>query len=513
VLLLDPAEKIIRRDVDGILTPFALDKNGRERQGVWAPHPGAQPAFLECPVFETLAEGNRGGGKTAMLIVAFAQHCGKGYGSAWRGIIFRRHYKDLEDVWLKCEEILPRAFPGIKPLGAPHYKWIWPTGERLTLAQVTRVSQTGGRKGHEYPFIAFEELTEWEDDECYLRLMATCRAVGKPGMPRMVRSTTNPAGPGHNWVKDRFRLPLVPGYTIGPVIDDEVNVEGEKVLPRVAIHTDLRENKSLLHNDHGYRSTLVAATQHSEPLRRAWLGGDWTVVSGGMFDDVLNQRTLPYIIVPNIPLGAVPKGWKIDRAFDYGFSKPFSVGWWATSNGEPTVVEGRTLGAVPGDKFRIAEWYGWTGRANEGVRMGAKAIARGILERERDWGLEERVDPGPADTSIFDETEPKKSIAGDMAALGVRWTEADKSPGSRKQGWLRMHAMLKAAVPGPDGTREEPGLFVCERCAQFRRTVPVLQRDEKDPDDVNTKLEDHVGDETRYELRSKQRGMHVGRWK
>jgi hypothetical protein len=508
VLLLGE-QKIVRRDVDGVLVPFGVDEHGRERRGVWAPHDGAQRAFLECPVFECLAEGNRGGGKTAALIVAFAQHCGRGFGPAWRGIIFRRHYKDLEDVWLKCEEILPRVFPGVKPIGPPHYKWIWPTGERLTLAQVTRVKQTGGRKGHEYPFIAFEELTEWETDECYRRLFATCRS-SKPGMPRMIRATTNPAGPGHNWVKERFRLPIRPGCLVGDKIQERDDQDKPKPT-RVAIHMELAENVSLMHNDPSYPQTVAEAAT-SKAMLQAWKYGDWDIIAGGMFDDVLNPRTYPHVVVPNIPLDRVPAGWYVDRALDWGLSHPFSVGWWAESNGEAVEIDGVVLGAVPGDTFRVAEWYGWTGKANQGVRMSAKAVARGILERESDWGMT-GVHDGPADRSIFDEYEPRKTYAGSMAAVGVRWTEGDKSPGSRKQGWSLIHDMLAAAVPPRDGHREEPGLFVCERCSQFLRTMPVLQRSEKDPDDVDTHGEDHIGDEVRYRLRVRRREMHVGRWK
>ncbi len=506
--MLDVGEqKIIRRDVDGCLTPFAVDESGRERKGVWAPHEGGQRAFIESPFFECLGEGNRGGGKTAALIVAFSQFCGKGFGPAWRGIIFRRHYKDLEDVWLKCEEILPRAFPGIKSLGAPHYKWIWPTGERLTLAQLDRVSQTGGRKGHEYPFIAFEELTEWETDECYRRLFATCRS-SKPGMPRMIRATTNPAGPGHNWVKDRFRLPVKHGI-VGEVIQ-ELDDEGKPLPQRVAIHMDLSENLSLMHNDPSYPQTVAEAAT-SKAMLQAWKYGDWDIIAGGMFDDVLNPRTFPYVIAPNIPLNKIPRGWHLDRSLDWGLSKPFSVGWWAESNGEPITVNGRVLGEVPGDTFRVAEWYGWTGKANTGVRMAAKKVGLGIVEREKDWGMRD-VSIGPADRSIFDEFEPKKSYAAKMEAVGVRWLEADKSAGSRKQGWSLIHDMLEAAVP-KDGLREEPGLFICERCAQFLRTMPALQRAERDPDDIDSNGEDHIGDETRYRLRVRRRAMHVGSMK
>ena len=58
-----------------------------------------------------------------------------------------------------------------------------------------------------------------------------------------------------------------------------------------------------------------------------------------------------------------------------------------------------------------------------------------------------------------------------------------------------------------DGTlriypRENPGLFVFDTCTAFIETLPVLPRDEKDMDDVDTDAEDHVADEVRYFVRS-----------
>ena len=47
-------------------------------------------------------------------------------------------------------------------------------------------------------------------------------------------------------------------------------------------------------------------------------------------------------------------------------------------------------------------------------------------------------------------------------------------------------------------TREGPGLFVFDTCAQFIRTVPSIPRDERDMDDVDTDTEDHIADESRY---------------
>jgi hypothetical protein len=84
---------------------------------------------------------------------------------------------------------------------------------------------------------------------------------------------------------------------------------------------------------------------------------------------------------------------------------------------------------------------------------------------------------------------------------GCPWLPADKRPGSRITGWDQMRRMLKNAWPSPLGPRERQGLFVFDHCEQFRRTIPVLPRDESDQDDINTDAEDHIADEVRYRVR------------
>jgi hypothetical protein len=112
------------------------------------------------------------------------------------------------------------------------------------------------------------------------------------------------------------------------------------------------------------------------------------------------------------------------------------------------------------------------------------------------------IHPGPADTSIYDTTNGQ-SIAKAMEKMGVRWTRADKSAGSRILGWQRIRNRLKASLSPGGLPREHPGLYVFNTCEAFIRTVPVLPRDEKNTDDVDTESEDHIADEMRYRIYSR----------
>lgn len=496
---LDPAFPVEwRPNAEGELRAFYMDpKTQREYEAAWCPQPGSQVAFLMAhTVFEVLYEGTRGPGKTDCLLMDFFQHVGKGWGAEWRGILFRQTYPQLADVINKSKKWFRLLCPGAKYNESSH-TWTFPDGEQLLLRHMKTPDDYWSYHGHAYPWIGWEELCNWADSKCYTVMMSCCRST-KPGMPRCYRATTNPYGPGHNWVKLRFRLP----QSRGKIIRDSMR-DGEREPPRVAIHGSIYENKILLHADPEYIPKIRAAARNASELK-AWLEGSWDIVAGGMFDDIWRGDVH---VVPPFPLRYVPKGWKIDRSHDWGSSKPFANLWFAESNGEPFEWNGRTYGRVRGDLYIIQEWYGWDGKTrNEGVRMLAKDVGRGVIDREEDWDIKGRVLPGPADSAIYDE-ENGNNIAKDMEKAGCRWVPADKGPGSRKQGWEQIRKMLKGALPNPKGgPREEPGLFIFSWCLQTLETLPILSRDDKDLDDVDTDAEDHIGDALRYRVRKKVRG-------
>lgn len=488
------------RVLDDELKAFVTDETGASVECGWTPQEGSQRAFLECPVTEVLYEGTRGPGKTDALLMDFAQDCGKGWGAEWRGILFRQTYPQLSDVITKSKKWFPRLFAGIKYNEGRH-EWVWPTDETLRFAYGNREDDYWNYHGHSWPWLGFEEITTWPTLSFYLRMFACCRST-KPGMPRKIRSTTNPYGPGHNIVKMRFHLPVAPGQMYGPLIEDFR--DGIREPDRIAIHGDLDENRILKHADPDYRRNIVAAAKGNKALLAAWLDGSWDIVAGGMFDDVWDPKIH---VVPNFE---IPHSWRVDRSFDWGSSKPFSVGWWAESDGSDLKLpSGRVCSTVRGDLFRLGEWYGWSGEPNEGLRYTNTQIAEGIIQRELSMGIHGRCKAGPADASIF-KTENGVSYAAELMTpllVGgqkrrLRFVSSNSAPGTRVMGWNIMRARMLNALPSAHkGPREFPGLFVMGRCEQFRRTVPVLPRDmDRNPDDVDSDTEDHIGDETRYRI-------------
>ena len=491
------AKKFIE-DEDGRWWPLVDHGDGVLRRALWAPYPGSQELFLASPEFEALLEGSRGGGKTAALIMDFAQHTGMGHGPPWSGIIVRRHIKELDELIKLSQEILPPAFPGIS-YNIITKKWTWPTGESLQFLHFTDSSQVPEFRGRRWPWIGFEELTTWPDDEVY-KFMFTCLGSTRGGMPRKIRATTNPSGRGHNWVSIRFRLSGIPPMC-GPLIDDSRDGQGNIEAPRRSFHSMIEENLLMMRNDPGYVDRLCSGAT-SESMFRAFRYGDWSITSGGMFDDLFHDFR-EWFVIPRFQSIVPPPTWRVTDAFDPGSGKPFAYGVFAESDGTDCLLEGgRVRSTIPGDLFMFNEWYGWSGHPNKGLpHLTIDDIARGIIEKRKLWGVAKRVRPGPSDTGIFDEVNGFTQ-AEVYARYGIHFERAAKGPHSRVEGWQQFRMRLKATKPVPGRVREEPGLYIVgQDCPQTLRTLQILPRSESNIDDADTEAEDHLADMIRMRLR------------
>jgi hypothetical protein len=434
-----------------------------------------QESMIACPFEDLFFGGARGGGKTYGMLGDWLSHQDL-YGADAHGVFFRKTYPELEQVQEYAQKIFPLV--GGEWKSQPR-TWIFPSKAKLKMRYLERDEDANRYQGHEYTWICFEELVNWASPKPIDKLRACLRSGA--GVPCYLRATGNPGGVGHNWVKARYIDPASPGT---PFYDEEQKVW------RVFIPSTLDDNPVLMRNDPDYWKRIEASVNGDEQLLKAWRYGDWDIVAGGMLDDVFNRQR--HVIAPF----EIPYSWYVDRTFDWGSSSPFSVMWWAESDG--TMAPNGVI-YPRGTMFAIAEWYGWNGKPNEGSKLLAHEIADGILEREREGLLQNLIiNDGAADTQIW-QMDPLVgiSIADEMAERGVSWLKADKSPGSRKQGWQRLRRFLKASKTVP---MEEAGLFIFDTCPQWVRTVPVLPRYERDRDDVDPKAEDHAGDATRYRL-------------
>ena len=507
----------------------------------WRPIDGTSQAFaVAAPVNHLLLTGGRGWGKTECQLMRFRSRVGMGYGSYWRGIIFDREYKNLDDLVMKSK----RLFKALDVEDATFlssnsdFKWKWKTGEELLFRVAKDDDDYWAYHGHEYPFVGWNELTKYPTGSVYRKMMSVNRTgfdadehtprltgdnyisewnrlhpwghyLGRPFMagdyetadgralppiPLEFVSTTNPYGPGHNWVKEQF----IDAAPYGRVVRKQFNIfnpktKQDEIITRTqaTIFGSYRENP--------YLSPEYIAGLHEETdenILKAWIHGNWDIVAGGALDDKWKKH------IHVVPRFKVPSNWYVDRAFDWGSTHPFSVGWWAESNGEEVELPDGTTRSWPvGTLIQIAEWYG-TKRpgSNEGLKLSAKDVATGIVEREtamiKEGWIAYKANPGPADNQISDVRESDtETIEKKMSDNGVRWTTSDKSKGSRKNGLQLIRDRLQASIE-----REGAGLVFMDNCRASISTLPVLPRDDKNMDDVDTTAEDHAYDQVRYRV-------------
>ncbi len=465
---------------------------------IWEPFPGAQKRFLTCPAWECLLHGNRGGGKTDVLIMDFLQGVGKGYGQDYRGLLLREATTELGDVIAKCKKWIPRIFPSAKYNGSRKI-WTFPEGETLWLNYARTIDDYEQYHGHEYPWIGWEELTNHPMPTVYLKLMS-CNRSSNSDIPKKYRATCNPSGPGHQWVKARF----VDAVKVGKILKEELEVEypnenGDMVkeifvVTRTHVQSYASENKALMQADPLYMAKIFSLTQDDAMLRKAWIDGSWDLIIGGFFTDVWNKD------IHILESFSIPHSWRLTRSFDWGSSKPWAVTYGFEANGEQPDIEG--LPYIPkGSMIIPSEIYGWNGNANEGDRAVSSTIAERVISLDDNLFTEygARCTPGPADTSIY-EVRDGSSIGSNLASHGCRWTRAYKGPGSRISGWSLIRQMLSAAKRGD---LEKPHLYFFDRAEHHIRTLPLMQRDKTKPEDIDTDLEDHAMDSLRYLLTRK----------
>jgi hypothetical protein len=206
-----------------------------------------------------------------------------------------------------------------------------------------------------------------------------------------------------------------------------------------------------------------------EIQRRQFLDGDWDAFDNSAFPEF---KKTTHVVEPF----EIPKGWYKFRAADWGYSSPACVLWFAVDYDNNL----------------------WIYRELYTSKVTADIFAQKVLQLEKG----EYIGYGILDSSTWAKRgDVGPSIAETMIKVGCRWRQSDRSPKSRINGKLEVHKRL--AIKDKD-----PGIRVLSNCRNLIRTLGSLPIDNNNPEDVDTKAEDHAYDALRYGCMS--RPMHPG---
>lgn len=409
--------------------------------------------------------GARGGGKS-WAVRYKAKRLAVRYPGI-RQLIVRRTYPELINNHI---QILRTELLGLARYNDKDKVLRFENGSSINFMYCAKDADLDRLQGVEYDVIFLDEATQLS--EFQMKTISACLR-GVNDFPKRIYYTCNPGGQGHGYIKRIF-------------IDKKYE-EGEDPADYTFIQSLVTDNKALMESQPDYIKQLEALP---EKLRRAWLLGDWDIFEGQFFEDFRERPDVALCAKAGIdPEQAAkegrfchvlqafqpPREWKLYRSFDWGYSRPFSCGWWAVD------FDGRI--------YRILELYGCTRTPNEGVKWTPDRVFAKIREVEdtHPW-LKGRHIEGVADPAIWDESGGE-SIAETAGKYRVYFTPGDHK---RIPGWMQCHYRLSFDENGI------PMMYVFDTCKAFLRTVPLMVYDEHDVEDLDTELEDHVCDEWRY---------------
>lgn len=381
-----------------------------------------QKAFIDAEESEVLFGGAAGGGKSYGQMVDALLFALKYPGS--KQLVLRRTFAELDKSLIRTSLLLfPRE---IYSFNSSSHTGKFKNGSIVDFGYCAAENDVYQYQSAEYDVIRFDELTHFTESQ-YIYLISRVR--GANDFPKQIKSSTNPGGIGHAWVKRRF-------------VDDSpagVAFIGGDGMRRVFIPALLDDNRFLLSGDPQYRERLLALPERE---RKALLYGDWNIFEGQYFSE-FDPRV--HIISPF----EIPPSWRKFRTIDYGLDRLACL-WIAVS----------------------PEGISYVYREYCESNLAISASARAILERTPAC---EEIYATLAPPDLFGRSqESGKSKSTLFSEFGINFT---KTANDREAGWLA----LKELLSGTGGVR----LKIFSTCTEIIKCLPALTVDKLRPSDCS----------------------------
>ena len=429
--------------------PKPVQDHIKEQDVIFKPNTGPQTQFLAASEREVFYGGARGGGKSYAMLVDPLRYCHR---ATHRALLIRRTMPELRDLINHSQRLYSRAFPGAK-WREQEKEWRFPSGAKIEFGYAENMTDVLRYQGQSYTWIGIDELPQYPTPDIYNFLRSSLRSVD-PKIPVFMRATGNPGNVGSQWVREMFVNPSTPNEKFDVNISTPV---GNRKISRRFIPAKLQDNPYLMQTDDYY----IMLASLPEIQKRQFLDGDWDAFDDSAFPEFKKQTHV-------VESFEIPKGWYRFRAADWGYSSPACCLWFAIDYDNNI----------------------WIYRELYVTKNTADQFAKKVLELEHG----EYINYGVLDSSTWARRgDVGPSIAETMIQNGCRWRPSDRSPKSRINGKLEMH---KRFTINPD--TKEPGLMILSNCKNLIRTLSTLPIDSHNPEDVDTKAEDHAYDALRY---------------
>ena len=451
-----------------------FDAQPQEAEVIFKPNEGPQTEFLAASEREVLYGGSAGGGKTMALIADPMRYF---HNPNFNGLILRRTTDELREIIWKTQELYPKAFKGAK-WQERKSQWVFPSGARLWLTYLERDEDVLRYQGQAFSYVAFDELTQHSTPFAWNYMRSRLRTTD-PTLPTFMRATTNPGGPGHQWVRKMFIDPSPANKPFAatdletgePMLYPESSPKaGQPLFYRRFIPASLYDNPYLA-DDGQYEANLLSLP---EMQRRQLLEGDWAIAEGAAFSEF---REKDHVVEPF----DIPPDWRRFRSCDYGYSSYSAVHWFTIDPAYETLIVYREL--------YVSKHTG-------------RDLAKAVIEAEQG----ESISYGILDSSCWhNRGQIGPSIAEEMISMGCRWRPSDRSAGARVAGKNRLHELLKV-----DEDTGQAGIVFFNTCRQIIADLPTIPSDPKGTDDIDPRYKsDHAYDSVRYGVMSRPRSKSI----
>jgi hypothetical protein len=443
-----------------------------------------QQEFHALTTSEALLGGAAGPGKSLCLLLDPVEQIVFEHGRFLSGEItqsvgwalhLRREFPRLEQTIVRAHKYFRVLDPAARYDSKSH-TFIFTSGYRFQFGHIASNSDLPNYQSNEYTHIAFDELTEFEEEQ--YRFITTRLRTSDDKLRKMlrVRCATNPIGEGVMWVRKYFVEPAPEGRKI---LRRRIWLEDAKewaVRTRIYIPATLKDNPIP-----EFRVQYEAELRDKPPhIREALLNANWYVVANAFYAEEFQTDVHVKSFKKLYPKG-LPSGWTRGRSMDWGYKSWCVVLYWAID---------------PDNNI-------WIFRELSYRKLDAAKVADKLIEVEKSLDLwDYRNDcskiHGPADNQIreqrgsigetIDETFRKKGIFWDMATK------------NRAAAVNQFRSRLNQRS-GED--QDTPGILFDESCIHCKRTIPAIPTDPADPELPADGGDDHWLDTVHYTCMSR----------